>query len=344
MSYSKGFFSSLLVATLLTASLGCRGDQSQESQAPAGAEGTPPANTAIADLSRQIEQGEGNKSGLYAARGYLWYENENFDEAIADVEKAIELDSSKVEYYHALADIYLDYYKSRKALYTMEKAASLFPNRIPTLLKLAEFQLILKQHQPALLTLERIRALEPLNPEMFFMFGNVFFDMGRKDEAMAAYQSAVEQDPDLIDAWIKLGTLLADKGSAQSEKYFDNALRVDSNSIDALHAKAYFLSNKKDDLNGAIRLYRKINVINPQYVDGYYNMGLIFLDMDSAQQAYQSFDLAIKFDPALAGAYYHRGLAAEKMGNKEQARSDYKNTLNIDSDFEAAKAALRNIK
>ncbi|MEY3368047.1 MAG: hypothetical protein RI973_1202 [Bacteroidota bacterium] len=344
MSPCNGILYFLLATTLLATAPGCSSDKNQEAQSPAGTEATPPPNTAIADLSRQIEQGEGNKSGLYAARGYLWYENENFDEAIADIEKAIELDSSKVEYFHTLADIYLDYYKSRKALYTMEKAASLFPKRIPTLLKLAEFQLILKQHQPALLTLERIRSLEPLNPEMFFMFGNVFFDMGRKDEAMNAYQSAVEQDPDLIDAWIKLGTLLADKGSPQAEKYFDNALRVDSNSIDALHAKAYFLSNKKDDLNGAIRLYRKINGINPQYVDGYYNMGLIFLDMDSLQQAYQSFDLAIKFDPSLAGAYYHRGLAAEKMGNKEQARSDYKNTLSLDGGFEAAKAALRNIK
>ncbi len=298
---------------------------------------------AIEDLNKKIEAMPGSAE-LHAARGYLWYEAENYDESIADLEKAIQLDSTRAEYFHTLADVYLDYYKSRKALNVMERAGVAFPKRIPTLLKLAEFQLIVKQHPQALFTLERIKQIDPLNPEMFLMFGNVFFDMGKNDQAITAYQSAVENNPDLIDAWIKLGTLLADKGSPIAEKYFDNALRVDSNNVDALHAKAYFLSNKKDDLNGAIKLYKKINTIDQQYVDGYYNLGLIYLDMDSLDQAYKSFDLAIKFDPAFPGAYYHRGHTAERQGKKEQAQSDFNNTLSLDPDYEAAKVGLRRLK
>jgi tetratricopeptide (TPR) repeat protein len=338
---TKNYLTVMSLALLLGVSA-CQNNSSKPDEAPAGASATagPPA---IEDLTKRIEASP-NNAELYAARGFLWYENENYDEGIADLEKAIQLDSTRAEYFHTLADVYMDYYKSRKALNIMERAGAAFPKRVPTLLKLAEFQLIVKQHTQALFTLERIRQIEPLNPEMFLMFGNVFFDMDKKDQAITAYQSAVENDPGLIDAWIKLGTLLADKGSPIAEKYFDNALRVDSNNIDALHAKAYFLSNKKDDLKGAIQLYKKINTIDQQYVDGYYNLGLIYLDMDSLDQAYKSFDLAIKFDPTFPGAYYHRGHAAELQGKREQAISDFKSTLNLDPEYEAAKAGLQRLK
>lgn len=297
----------------------------------------------IQDISRKILKDSTNAS-LYATRGALWYENENFDEGIADLEKAIQIDSTKPEYFHILADVYMDYYKSRQGLGVMERAGRLFPERTATQLKLAEFQLIVKQYTPALVTLQRIQQREPLNPEMFFMFGNVFSDMGKKDQAITAYQSAVENNPKLVDAWIKLADLIADKGSPMAEKYYDNAIHADSTSVDALHAKAYYLSNKKNDLNGAIALYKKINTINPQYAEGYYNAGLIYLDMDSVQQAYKSFDLAVKFSPEFAEGYYHRGLAAEKKGDKAQALSDYQTVLRFDPDFASAKEGIQRLK
>ncbi len=93
-----------------------------------------------------------------------------------------------------------------------------------------------------------------------------------------------------------------------------------------------------------MELYRKINVIDPQYSEGYYNIGLIYLDMDSVEQAFKSFDLAIKVAPEFAEAYFHRGLAAEMKGNKAQARSDYENTLRINPNFEGAKAGVARMK
>jgi tetratricopeptide (TPR) repeat protein len=281
-----------------------------------------------------------NDPGLYAARAAFWWDNEGYDEAIADLEKALTLDSANIEYYHVLADFYLDYYKSRKALMTLEKAARMYPNRIPTWLKLAEFQLILKQHENALFSLEHIRTIDPLNAEMFFMFGTVFKDMGKIDQAMNAFQSAVEQEPDLIDAWINLGQLFAEKENKIAIKYFDNALRVDSNNIEAIKAKAYYLANTEDDLNEAIRLYKKINVIAPQYVEGYYDLGLLYLDQESYDLAWQSFDLAVKNEPTFVNAYYYRAIASEGKGDVGAAISDYKQILNMEPNFEAAQEAL----
>ncbi len=343
MNNRSRFSAHRLVAALLLAGAlsACSGDPAT---APPSATANPPSpDETIEALTRQLESSDGAQPTLLAARAAQWLERENYDEAIADLEAAIAADSSEQEYFHTLADIYMDYFKSRKALYTMERAGSRFPDHIPTLLKLAKFQLILKQHQQALFTLERIRLKSPLLPEMFYLLGDVYLDMDRPTEAILHFQSAVEQDPDLIDAWIKLGTLLTEQGSPQAEKYFDNALRVDSTHAAALHAKAFFLSNVKNDLPAAIQLYRKINILHPQYVDGFYNLGLLYLDMDSLRQAYDRFHIAIQVDPTLPGAYYHRGWAAEKMGDPEQARSDYQQTLRLDADYAAAKAGLNRL-
>lgn len=299
--------------------------------------------SSIDQLSQKIIQTPDDPK-LYAARAAMWWENEGKDEAIADLEKAISLDSMNAEYHHILADFYLDYSKSRLALQTMEKVARLHPDRIPTWLSLAELQLILKQHENALFSLEHIRARDPQNAEMFFMFGTVFNDMGKTDQALNAYQTAVEQEPDLIDAWINLGKLFAEKENKIALRYFDNALEIDSNNIDALKSKAYYLANDINDLDGAIKLYKKVNVLMPQYEDGYYDLGLLYLDMDSLDRAYQSFDLAIKNAPTFVLAYYYRGIASEKKGELNRAMNDYQQALNLAPDFEQAQKALESLK
>ena len=110
-----------------------------------------------------------------------------------------------------------------------------------------------------------------------------------------------------------------------------------------MHAQAYYFSNIKNDLTEAIRVYKKINTIDPQYVEGYFNIGLIYLDMDSVQQAYQSFDIASKYAPENADVYYHRGVAAEMLGDNPQALADYKTVLNFDPSYASAKAGVQRL-
>ena len=335
MRNSTIFFFAILFAGFLAA---CS-DSNKKDTPPDSSKVPTVSDPSVQKLTAAIEQ-DPNNPELYAQRGAVFYELDNYDEGIADLKKAIELDSLQPQYYHLLADIYLDYYRSRWALNTMQLAASKFPKRIPTLLKLAEFQWILKQYNDALFTLERIRVIDPLNAEMFYMFGSVFKDMGRKEEAINAYQSCVENDPENVDAWIELARLIAEKNIPAAERYYDNAIRADSNNVVALHAKAYYLSNQKNDLEAALKLYKKINVVDPQYVGGYYNAGLIYLDMDSLEQAYKNFDIAVQVDPTFAEGYYHRAVAAELMGNSKQAASDYSTVLRLDPEFQSAKAAI----
>ena len=320
-----------MLSTLL---FNCGNDESSETNTVPGGNLDP----VFVDLNQKIEQTP-NDASLYAARAQMFTEKEGYDEALADYKRSLELDPDNPEYLHQLANIQMDYFRSFDALKTMEQAVKAHPRRIPTLLKLAEFQLILKQHNDALYTLERVRAIEPQSAEMFFMFGEVFKDMERTDEAFRAYQSAVDNDADLIDGWLNLGRIMAEQDNDLALRYYDNALRVDPLSTTAYLAKANYLGDQ-EKLTEAIEVYDNMIRIAPQEVDGYYNSGLIYLDLDSTETAYQRFDMAIKVDPAFVNAYYYRGLSAEMTGNFPQAKTDYEHALRFQPDYDRAQQAL----
>jgi len=309
----------------------------QKAETPGVASGNP----AIDNLSAQILKDSANAE-LYAQRAALYYENDGYDFAIRDLQRALLLDSVKAEYHHLLADVYLDYFQSRMALKTMERAAVLHPTRIPTLLKLCEVQYILKQYEASMKTIDRVLKIDPQTADAFFMFGMNFKEMGDTVRAINSFQSAVEIDPDLTDAWINLGQLHAAIKSKMAGKFFDNAIRVDPKNPVALHAKADYLTSK-DDLNGAIALYKEINTTDPQYEDGYFNAGLLYMELDSLDQAYRQFDLALKVSPTYIKAYAFRAMAAEGLGKFNQAKSDYEQALRMAPDYELAKEGLARV-
>jgi len=295
-------------------------------------------NPTIDALSAQIAKTPGDAT-LYAARGNAYYEAEGFDEAIADLTKALSIDSMNIDYRHVLADVYLDYYQSRLALKTMEKAAELYPERIPTLLKLSEFQYILKQYTPSLTTVDQVLKLDPQLGEAYFMMGRNFREMEDDDRAIASFQKAVDNDPDLIDGWAMLGELFGKRDNAIAVRFYDNALSLDSTYVGAYFGKARFFHNI-GELNNAITEYENVNRFQPQYVDAYYNAGLAYFEMDSMDQAYKKFDLAVNVEPTYYMAYYYRGSVSEVRGNKAAAKNDYQQTLNLKSDFIRAQEAL----
>jgi tetratricopeptide (TPR) repeat protein len=284
----------------------------------------------------------GDDPALYAHRAELYYEKDGYDEAIQDLQTALSMDSTNVDYHHLLADVYMDYFRSRLALRTMERAAALYPERIPTLLKLSEFQYILKQYEASFATLDKILKLNPRNPDAFFMMGMNFKETGDTTRAINSFQTAVEIEPAMVDGWISLGQLHASIGSPLAERYFNNAIDEAPPgpvSIIPLHAKADYLRDQ-GKLEEAKTLYKQINQLDRQYQEGYFNMGVIFLKQDSIEKAYEHFNMAVEMYPLYIKAYYYRGLTAEVLGRIDQAKADYQHALNLAPDYTEAQQGL----
>jgi tetratricopeptide (TPR) repeat protein len=326
------------VRKLFSIFLLCAGWLACDTEAPPVITDPTTTEPALNQLTAAIAQDPDN-SELYAQRGRLQYEREAYDQAIKDLQRAIQLDSVNVDYYHLLADDFLDYFQSRRALNVLQRAAELYPERIPTLLKLSEVQLILQQHEESMRTIDRILKIDPREPEAFFMFGMNFKEMGDTSRAINAFQEVVEIDPDITDAWIMLGQLHAAKNTGLADAAFRSAIETSPNDPTTYHAKGDYLRDQ-GRLSEAIAAYRQAAQVERQYDEAYFNAGLLLMELDSVPEAFREFNIAIEVNPIHIRAYFFRGYAAELLGDTEQARRDYAHALRLAPDYQLPQEGL----
>jgi tetratricopeptide (TPR) repeat protein len=313
-------------------------------QKPAAASG-PKIDPQLAALNALLEKNP-NDDTLYYQRAVVYYKLDGYDEALRDAAQAIQLDSMQPYYYHLLADILLDYARpndSRRAIDVLKVAAAKFPNHFHTLLKLSEFQLIVKKHGDALATLDKILQRDPQNAEAFYMAGRVALDKGDTTAAIASLQKSVKIDATNEDAWMFLGRIFTNRNNPLAIQYFDNVLRLDSTNWEAREFKGVYYK-RRGEFDKAFEIYRSIIVNNPDYANAYFDMGMIYLELDSLSKAYDNFDIAVKTDQLFVKAYYYRGVCAELQGNAAAALSDYKQAKGMLPDFKEAVEAVERLE
>jgi tetratricopeptide (TPR) repeat protein len=319
----------------------CKGEPKKLSEAEQAMQ----QNPEMVQLNQMLESNPKNDTLLYR-RALLYYRLDGYDEALADVSKAMQIDSSKAPFYHLMADILLDYARpndSKRAIEVLKVAAQKFPNRLATLLKLSEFQLIVRKHNDALATLNQVLLRDPQNAEAYFMSGRVALDKGDTLDAIAAMKKSVQFNSDNVDAWIFLGRIYSTRNNPQSVQYFDNALRVDSTNLEAREFKAAFYK-RQGQFDKAFSVYREIIARNPDYANAYFDMGMIYLEQDSLEKAYTNFNIATKTDVLFVDAFYYRGLSSELKGNLPAALDDYTRAYKMSPTYEEAKTAKERLE
>lgn len=293
---------------------------------------------AIDLLTAEIEKTPMDAS-LYYQRAQAYMDHNGNEYAVKDAERAVQLDSLNPIYQHLLSDAYMDNRQSKLSLMTMMRVGTMYPKRAATQLKLAETQLILQQYDYAVSTLNKLLKHEPLNAEAFFMLGLVLNEQGKnKKEAKNAFLTAVENDPELIDAWLMLGENAMKENDPMARTFYKNAVTAQPDNISALHSFAFYLQNH-NEVNEAQKLYRKIHVLDRSYMQANLNSGILYIEQDSLEKAYEQFNIITQNDPGNYLGYYYRGVVHELQGNLQNALTDYQNSMNINPNYEKAVTA-----
>ena len=304
--------------------------------------GPSPAIPGVQQLTQRIARDSLNPV-WYAERGKLYAINEAYDLAIQDLQQAIRLGSDQVDYYHELANVFLDNYRSREALEVMEKAAERFPDSIATELKLSEIQFTLKQYDGSIQTVNRILQRQPYNAEAFFMLGMNFKEMGDTARAINGFQTAVEQDPHLIDGWIELGKLMQARQNPLAEQYFINAAKMDTLNADGMYALAHYY-HQEGSLEQARSTYQQMLIRDPSYENAMLAIGLIYLEQDSLDMAFRRMDAFTQIAITDPRGYYYKGYIEEKKGHPKEAKHWYQQALAFDPEFSRAQDRLKGLE
>ena len=324
---------------ILISFFGC--GQTESANDNANKQPTNAPNDIIRHLDEEILKAPEN-AALYDMRGDAFYKLEGYDEAILDYEKAMSIEPGNVNYPLKLADVYMNYGRSRKAYNIMTAASFQFPDSIDLQLKYAEYQIILKKNNDAFQTLQKVLKLDRHNAVAYFMMGVNFKDVDDIDKAISSFQTAVDKDSDFVDAWMMLGYIYDEKDDPLAERFFDNAIASDPDYLDAYMAKGNHFGNQ-GKFSKAIEVFEALITKQGQNPDAYFNIGLSYVQMDSLQQALDNFVICTQVEPTYVKGHYYLGVVNEKMGKKDEAKKYFQQTLNLDPDFERATKALENL-
>ena len=228
--------------------------------------------------------------------------------------------AAKAKYYLTLSDIYFVANKTSKTKEALEKSIILDPANTDALMKMAELYLYVQKHQESIDYINTVLKLDQYNAKAYFMKGMNYKEIGDTSKAISSMQTAVEQDPEYYAAYMQLGILHAAQKNPLAIDYYNNALKINSGSIEAHYGKAKFYQDIKE-WKRAIIAYEELLQNDADNKYAHYNLGVIYLlDLKLYDSALKQFDEAIKSDPQYADAYKAKELCNQAMGKTRKTQ------------------------
>jgi len=319
--------SSIIIYILLALFVSCKPkadnqDQVNETQADSV------VSPDIESLSNAIREDPKNANNFYLRA--LEYANlTNYIEAVRDIDIAMQLDSTRADFYTTQSDLYLLMGRPDEARAALVNGIDLFPRDTQSLLKLGEFYYYLKDFLKAQQYINLTLDIDKFNDRAYFFKGLVYLETEDTTRAIQSFQRAIEFNPDDYDSYMMLGNVYGIKHDSLAVDYYNNAIDIRKNSTEARYKLAMFLQNH-NDFSKAIAEYSRIIEIEPAFKNSYYNTGYIYLEyLNQYQMAIPFFQKAYEIDPEYADAVYNEGLCYEYMKNYVKARELYIKSIEI---------------
>lgn len=286
-----------------------------------------------------------NDPELYMAKARYMLKTGSVENAVIEADKAIGLDSNNIAYYNFKADAYYDAQDMLNAKNVYLKVLEKDEENEHANQKMAWISLIAGQHESCFTYANNVLKQNQYIPEPYYLKGLAYKELGNFKLAVSNFRTATEQDNDYIEAWLQLGYMYDVAEDTLAGAFYENALRIDSNNIDALYAFGMHLQ-QWGIARDALGQYKRIIRVNEGYQDAYYNIGFIYLEMlQENDSAIMYYDKLLALNPYNFKAYYNRGLAFERNQMFPQAQSDYDKALELKPDYTpAAKGKSRVIK
>ncbi len=211
---------------------------------------------------------------------------------------------------------------------------------------------------PAFRDLSYAIDINPNDPDLFILLGDIYFITGKKENCLSSYRKAGALDPKSLTPVLKLAeTHLILKEYETANQFIDIALNMDVNNAKAYYLRGIQSMETRDTVNALLNLqiagnidtnyyeaFMQIgslyNALNDTLAIAYYNLALKVIPNDEQAMFLLAFSYQEKgeFDKALN--YYQKLTALYPTNALAYYNTGYINMVEI-MDFEAAKDAFR---
>ncbi len=228
-------------------------------------------------------------SRAYNKRGLAHASMRNYEQAIYDYTKAIQLDPQYAEAYNNRSAAHLMMKNYGQAVIDCNLALKLAPDFVAAYVNRGIARTGLRNYEQALVDYNKVIELNPNNVYAYYNRGNTHVWMGKYKAGLADYQQAITLDPEFVAAYVNCGVV---------------------------HDE---LKNYQE----AIADYDRAIELNPDYVYAYYNRANAHRALGNYEQAIADYSKVIALNPEHPYAYQNRADAYMAIDDQDRASDDY---------------------
>lgn len=278
---------------------------------------------------RSLEAQPGNAAAL-ALLGFAATAMGRLERAIDCFDQSLHIQPDLVAALHARGDAQRQLGKFRDAAASYDRALLAGGVSIPLLLERAEVMLLSGQAQVALADFERILAHEKDNGRAQFGRAASLRAVGRRVEAIQAYELIVARQPHDLGALHNLGTVQMELERHEAAILtFDRVLALDPPKealVKALHNRANALHGLGRNAD-AMEWYDRALDVNDRSTETQVAKGVALADLGRHEDALACYAQALRLDPSSSFALISRGNSLLKLARHEEALASFEQAL-----------------
>jgi tetratricopeptide (TPR) repeat protein len=265
-----------------------------------------------------------------------------YEKALTLYENALRLDPRHMPSLEGQAQCLVQLERSREALALYRRILERDPKHAGAWQAIARIQAADRSWRECLETLEQVLRLRPSDSAALELRGDALTNLGRRPEALSAYEAAATVNPSDESLRQKIEevrvdvpgllsrALIASAGGSYSQALalFDEILEVDEGNVNALIGKAvaYRRSGKPQEALNCLDL---VLGIQPNNASALLNRGNILVAEGNLGGALEAFDLLTDGYPGDDAAWAAKGDVLVKLGRVEDARLAYSEALKL---------------
>ena len=253
---------------------------------------------AIIDCDIYISRNSKNEksSVVYSLRGDCKYWLEQYDDAIEDFNKALELEGDNVTDLKNRAKTYYQMKEYEKALDDFNKVLEIDPEYEIDYFEKAYSEYKMKQHKEAIDDYTKYLSDYPESANAYNNRGLCQYKLENYKDAIEDYNKAIELNPE--------------------ETLFINN-----------RAEAYYWN---DEYEEALNDWDKVLEIDPEYEINYYYRAYTKKELELYKEAIDDYTKYLSYYPENAKAYNNRGSCQYKLENYKDAIEDFNKAIELD--------------
>jgi tetratricopeptide (TPR) repeat protein len=199
----------------------------------------------------------------------------------------------------------------------------------------------------AIRLLEKETDLNPLSTRLLNNLSMAYLSNGDTISAIKTFQQSLAVDSTQPDATYQLGFLFAANRDERALSIANVLIKQQGLNKEQLVAQGhylkglYFVNTGKTMLG--IHEFDESIINNYTFLDAYIEKGIALFEMNKFDESLKILSKSVEIDRYQADVYFWMAKNHEKLGNTEDAKYYYQQTLDLAPDFESAKTGLSSL-